>query len=164
MFKISLALSILIHFSVYIYVILPRTNVTEHKEELIQVELTETLVKSETITKQIENRSIIPKENNGNNDSLKNKKFYWGIGVTTLYYPRMIQGVKYNCYMITQVSEGYSAYEASVESKDVIYLIDGSPISDSNDVSGSEPRSMVLTVLRSEQVMSIKIDRVKVYY
>jgi C-terminal processing protease CtpA/Prc len=88
------------------------------------------------------------------------KAHYWGIGISSNYIP-------YNGTLsceIEYIYSGYSAESAGLQIGDIIYLINGAPIGDNNDIKGDGPRKMLLTVSRKNVIIYINIDRVKVYY
>lgn len=94
----------------------------------------------------------------------KKKEFYWGVGISPTFEFKDIFGVRTFGYGVQQIYEGYSAYESTMQVGDFIYLIDGLPITDGNDIRGDGPRKMLLTVLRDGVSINLEVDRCKVYY
>lgn len=94
------------------------------------------------------------------------KNFYYGLGITCDEYLLNIPDYGMTpTLLIRTVHSGYSAESSGLQAGDVIYLVNGQPVGDGNDVKGDEPKDLALTILKKDgRIIVINIKRVKVYY
>ena len=92
----------------------------------------------------------------GEGDGEKSENFYWGLGITCTL-------VSNGCY-ISGITEGYAAMDSGLQVGDIIYLINGLPLSDDNEIRGNTPKKLYLTFSRKGITMNLVVERVKVYY
>lgn len=104
-----------------------------------------------------------PKKITKKHDKKTSKYGYWGIGVATGFGS---EPVAYNGYIYTNtmrmfiVYEGYPAYNANLKDDDIIFSVDGQPMSDElNDVRGDKPKKMTLGIYRKGKIFFITIER-----
>jgi C-terminal processing protease CtpA/Prc len=94
------------------------------------------------------------------------KNFYWGLGITVDY--KTMNVVPYGdtlVYVVTTVYAGYCGESIGLQTGDSIYLIDGIPINDVNEIMGFEPKKLDLTVLKKNgSIINIKTERCKVWF
>lgn len=92
----------------------------------------------------------------------RGKDGYWGIGIycsifndaVVLYNGRIYQGIR-----VANPIEGNPAANNGLQRDDIIFMVDNMPISDTNEVKGDGPKSMILAVKRGERVFFLHIER-----
>lgn len=123
----------------------------------------------EIITEKNKNTDIEIIEINEGNDINKKQivsdKFYWGIGIISSanFENRSPYGLIL-IITVTEIKKGYSAYDSDLKIGDRIYLVNNDILSNQNDIKGDEPKHLILTILRNNNMLNINIKRVKVYY
>lgn len=100
----------------------------------------------------------------GDNAIEEAKNFYWGLGFYSADYIDTFPG--YGPMRSVEVLEFVSEYcgaHSGLHLHDVIFLINGQPRTDSNDIKGNEPKTLELTLSRNHSIMVITVKRCKVY-
>lgn len=94
------------------------------------------------------------------------KTFYWGLGISCDEQLREIPGYGRRYSVLVQIVHvGYSGEASGLKSGDIIFEIDGKPVTPNNDIRGEGPSNILLTILKKNgKVIKITVPRVKVYY
>jgi hypothetical protein len=101
----------------------------------------------------------------GEGKLIKDESFYWGLGFTASRYSEEYHnGLLLPIAEVGHVASGYCGEEAGLKDGDIVYLINGNPISYDNDFTGDGPKKLVLTIYRNGGTVILTVERCKVYY
>lgn len=136
---------LMISITLHLLILLPlKFSSVPKKPVEVEVSFRDDLKGQNTSTK---NEEIITFSGTGN---IKLRDFFWGVGVLSPErYNALIPdyfGKEVYTYVVYIVYEGYGAYLGGVKPDDVIYEIDGQMITPQNDLRGSGPKQLALTI------------------
>jgi C-terminal processing protease CtpA/Prc len=159
--KKSLVVSFVLHLLVVVTLLFNFKNTYE--EQLEQETKQEQAEGSESFEVDIieqnplSNQDIIEKD-------IKNH--YWGLGITVDFSSAdIIPFGNIMVYVVSMVYSGYCGESIGLEVGDTIYLINGKPIRDNNEIMGFKPRKLSLTIIKKRgTIINIETERCKVWY
>lgn len=156
--KRYLILSFLVHVLLAALTMLKLGQISEEKQQKKKQEQKALPVEIEVI-EQVASVPEMPKKDE--------RKFYWGIGISVDYQDYTLPGYMgtVRATKVEKVYQGYNAESAGLLEGDLIYLINGSPITFKNDIVGDGPGTLILTILRNgSSIVRVQLERCKVYY
>lgn len=140
-------------------------KVTPKQQVSNKIEITVQENRPKTSSKNSKNEDI---KILGDSNGPKATNFYWGIGIMGPERENSLIpdyfGTPIRTCVIYVVFEGYGAYLGGVLPDDIIYEINGQPITAENDLRGDGPKQLNLTILRKNAKIHLTVNRTKVYY